>query len=141
MHEAHKPFTTQSQPAPHKRAPGSVTNKSRLTNKRWALSGVDMRSPVGRRFRDLCDGFEREAGGNLTETEKALVRQAAAMVLQAELLQASLVRGDPCSADDTIRLSSEARRILAPITARASRRTAGSPSALDEYLSREEVAP
>src|ERR1700676_1316966 len=117
MHDYHKPFTSTSQPAPHQRAPGSVTNKSRLTNKRWALSGVDMRSPVGRRFRDLCDGFEREAGGNLTETEKALIRTAGAMTLQSELLQAALVKGEPVNADDTIRLSSEARRILAPITA------------------------
>ncbi len=140
MHEARKPFTATSQPAPHRRAPGSVTNKSRVTNGRWVLSGTDMRTPSGRRFRDLCDGFEKEAGGNLTETEKALIRTAAAMVLQAELLQASLVRGEPVNADDTIRLSSEARRILAPITARASRRTAGSPSALDAYLE-SEAAP
>jgi hypothetical protein len=122
-----------------RRAPGYVTNRSRLTNRKWILAGVDMRTPRGRRFRDLCVGFALEAGGDPTETERALIRQAAAMVLTAETLQSAMVRGDVVNADDVIRLSSEARRILAPITQRASRRakaTAG-PSALDEYLSRE----
>jgi hypothetical protein len=136
MHEGHNGFTATSQPAPHKRAPGSVTNKSRVTNGRWVLDGVDMRTPSARRFRDLCNGFEKEAGGNLTETERAMVRQAAAMVLQAEALQARLVRGDVAvSADDTIRLTSEARRVLAPINGRDRKRE--TPSALDAYLSDE----
>ncbi|MFY9957731.1 hypothetical protein [Bradyrhizobium sp.] len=92
-----------------------------------------MRSPAGRRFRDLCDGFEHEAGGTLTETEKTLVRQAAAMTLQAEALQSSIVRGESVPAYDLIRLTSEARRILAPIVAKASLRKTVEPT-LHDYL-------
>jgi hypothetical protein len=137
MHEGTKLFSREYQPDPGRRSHGG--NRSAVTGRRWVLAGVDMRKPSGRRFRDLCVGFAKEIGGEVSEAERALIRQAAAMTLQAELLQAALARGEVVNADDTIRLSSEARRIMASITARASRRTAaaGSPSALDEYLSRE----
>lgn len=142
MTDTRSPIAATSKPKQQRRAPGAVTNRSRLTNQRWALYGVDNRSTAARRFRDLCIGFAREAGADLTETETTLIRQAAATSLQSEALQAQLARGEPVDTDMIIRLSSEARRILAPITARAGRRakaTAG-PSALDEYLAREAPA-
>ena len=117
-----------------------MTSRSAVTG-RWILDGVDMRSPQGRRFRDLCCAFEKQIGRDLSATERTLVRQAAAMTLRAEAMQGALVRGDGVTIDDLIRLTSEIRRILAPIIAMAGRRTAGKPSALDEYLSREEAAP
>ena len=36
-----------------------------------------MRTPAGRRFRDLCRAFAAEIGGTLTEFEMSLIRQAA----------------------------------------------------------------
>jgi hypothetical protein len=141
MQDDRSPFAATSTPKQQRRAPGAVTNRSRLTNQRWALHGVDNRSTAARRFRDLCIGFAREAGADLTETETTLIRQAAATSLQSEALQAQLARGEPVDTDMIIRLSSEARRILAPITARAARRTgAQGASALDEYLARETPA-
>jgi hypothetical protein len=38
MHETRNEFTATSQPKPHKRVTGSVTNKSRITNGRWLLA-------------------------------------------------------------------------------------------------------
>jgi hypothetical protein len=129
-------FTSTNQPKNRASAPGSVTSKSKVTNGKWVLAGVDMRTPAGRRFRDLCNGFEKEAGGNLTETERSLVRQAAAVTLRAEAMQSALVRGARgVRFDDVIRLSSEARRLLAPINAAGRRKAA--PHSLDAYPARE----
>jgi hypothetical protein len=142
MQDNRSPFAATSTPKQQRRAPGAVTNRSRLTNQRWALEGVDNRLTPARRFRDLCVAYAKEAGDDLSETERSMIRSAAAMTLQSETLQAQLARGKPVSSDMVIRLASEARRILQPISERASRRKAapGTPSALDEYLAREEVA-
>ena len=134
-----------SSPKPQRRAPGAITNRSRLTNQRWALEGVDNRLTPARRFRDLCVGYAREAGDDLTETERSMIRSAAAMTLQSETLQAQLARGEPVSSDMVIRLASEARRILAPISERAHRRskaTVGGQVRLQQYLDLDgEAAP
>ncbi|QIG91978.1 hypothetical protein [Bradyrhizobium sp. 6(2017)] len=114
MHDSHNAFTSTSQPAPHKRAPGSVTNRSVVTNKPWALPGIDNRLPQARRFRDLCKQFAEEAGGTnkLSEAERAHVRQAATLILRAEALQNAQVLGELVDGDEAIRLSSEIRRLL-----------------------------
>jgi hypothetical protein len=123
------------QPALKKRAHGSVTSRSRVTNGRWILEGIDNRLPMARRFRDLCKAFAAEAGGTLTESEKGLIRQAAAISIQAEALQASIVSGKDVSADEVIRLSGEARRTLQPIMAKAEQRKSAEPVAdLAAYL-------
>lgn len=122
-----------TQPAPRKRASGLATSQSRVTNGRWILEGVDNRLPMARRFRDLCKAYAAEAGGNLSESEKGLIRQAACMSIRAEALQAAIVSGEIVSADDVIRLSSEARRTLQPIIAKASRHKAAEPT-LHDYL-------
>src|SRR4051812_7602658 len=114
MHDVRTAFTSTSQPAPHKRAPGSITNRSVVTNKPWALPGIDNRLPQARRFRDLCKQFAEDAGGLslLCEAEKAQVRQAAMLTLRAEALQNAQVLGELVDGDEAIRLSSEIRRLL-----------------------------
>ena len=56
------------------------------TKARWGLSG---RSSAAHRFRDICRSYEAEAGCNVTEVERDLIRQAAALTLRAEQLQAA----------------------------------------------------
>jgi hypothetical protein len=48
-----------------------------------------------------------------------LVKQAAALALRAESMQADIVSGEAVDHDSLIRLSSEARRILSSIKRRA----------------------
>ena len=110
---------------------GSRTNRSRITNGTRLLAGVDGRSATARRFRDLIVDLVAEVGDGLSTSEFGLIRQAAAMTLHAELLQASIVRGEAVSADELIRLSSEARRILASLRRRG---PAKSRSGVAEYL-------
>jgi hypothetical protein len=45
-----------------KAAPRPRNNRSGLTNNIFRLPGVDMRSPRGRRYRDLCDALIAEFG-------------------------------------------------------------------------------
>ena len=88
--------------------------RSRLTNSLHALPGVDGRSVDARRFRDLAMAFADELGGAaaLGDAEQALIRQAAAMVLQAEKLQGAAVRGEDIDLEQMTRLSNAATRAL-----------------------------
>ena len=75
---------------------------------------------MARRFKDLIANFSRDLGGleTLTESEHALIRQAASLVVQAERLQADVVNGRRVDPDELIRLTSESRRALASIRKR-----------------------
>jgi hypothetical protein len=136
MHDERRLFTSNSQPAPHRRASGSVTNRSRVSNGEWVLEGVDNRLPQARRFRDLCRAFANLAGGELSEPDKLQVRQAALLALRSEVLQTAQVAGEPVDNDEVIRIGSELRRALAPIVARgeARRPEAGCTPELRDYL-------
>ncbi len=94
-----------------------LTARSRVTNGRRTLEGVDGRSASARRFRDLLESFSAEYGGvgSLNETTRALIRQAASLTIRAEQLQAAIVRGEPVDPDELIRLTNTARRTLAGI--------------------------
>ncbi|MBR0797358.1 hypothetical protein JQ615_18380 [Bradyrhizobium jicamae] len=100
-----------------------------MTNKPWALPGIDNRLPQARRFRDLCKQFAEDAGGidRLSEAEKAQVRQAAMLTLRAEALQNAQVRGELVNGDEAIRLSSEIRRLLDNLKTRARKLEASQP--------------
>jgi hypothetical protein len=88
---------------------------------RKRLLAPKFRTPLAsiRRFNDLVTQFTREVGRDLLAGEREMVRQAAAIMLRAEQLQAGLVKGEPVNPDELIRLSSEARRALRIIKASA----------------------
>jgi hypothetical protein len=84
---------------------------------RERLPAPKFRSPRGsvRRFNTLVHQYARELGfdeRSLLTAECELIRQAAALALRAEQLQAGIVRGEPIDPDELIRLSSEGRRVL-----------------------------
>lgn len=89
--------------------------RSRVSNGTRLLDGIDGRSASARRFKDLIAGLARdEFGGaeNLSIAELSLLRQAAALMLSAEQMQAAVVRGEAMHADELVRVSSESRRVL-----------------------------
>jgi hypothetical protein len=68
-----------------------------------------------RRFNGLVLKFSQELLGArdaLTAAEHEMVRQAAAMMLRAEQLQAAIVSGEPVDPDELIRVTSEMRRAI-----------------------------
>jgi hypothetical protein len=125
MQIAHKPVTRSS-----------TTNRSAVTNGSRLLEGIDGRSPTARRFRDLVAAFEAEIGGNLTEAERGLIKQAAALTIRAEQLQADIVNGKPVDSDALIRISSTAKRILGAIGDKAAKRKPAVPSLHDHVARR-----
>lgn len=96
--------------------------RSAVTNGKRTLIGVRGASKFGRRYRDLVDLFSAEVGGVLTEIETAMVKQAAALAIQGEMMQAAIINGEPVNSDDLIRLSSEVRRLLDAIAEKSGKR-------------------
>jgi hypothetical protein len=115
---------------------GRATSRSRISNRSRLLPGVDGRSATARRFRDICAAYESEAGGNVTEVERDLIRQAAGLTLRAEQLQGAIVRGEAVDNDELIRLSSTAKRLLEAIRAKAAKNKPTGAAALQEYVAR-----
>jgi len=113
-----------------------ATVRSKVTNGTRLFQNVDGRSSLARRFRDLVRAYEAEAGGPLTEVERGLIRQAAALTLRSEEMQAAIVRGDDIDNDALIRISGEARRILSSILANAAKNKPATPSLQDHLAKR-----
>ena len=74
-----------------------------------------------RRLNQLIRELARDLGFNLdavTLAERGVLHQCATLMLQVEVAQDALVRGAVVDPDTTIRLSSEARRLLAGLRKR-----------------------
>ena len=97
--------------------------RSALTNGSLLPRGLDGRSAPARRYRDLILQFSHsiacERSAPLNPAELALVKQAAAITVRAEALQADIVRGEPVSDEDVVRLSNSAIRILTAVMNRS----------------------
>jgi hypothetical protein len=90
------------------------------------------KTPLARRRR--LNGLVRELAADLgfdlhavTRAEQAVLAQAATLLLQVEISQAELVGEGTIDPDTVIRLSSEARRLLSGLRARAQQDAASAP--------------
>ncbi|PDT24457.1 hypothetical protein CO674_07170 [Rhizobium hidalgonense] len=92
----------------------STRNRSAISNGSWLLEGVDNRSALGRRYRDLCMSFADDLGGaaSLNEPQRALVRQVAAVTVESEKLQAAIIRGEAVDAENLVRLNNLQARLV-----------------------------
>ena len=93
------------------------TARSRLTNGSSLLSGVDGRSTWARRMRDLIELHTSDLGGvdACSNAERALVRRAACLSLECELLESQFAtdgQSTPQSLDLYQRTSNSLRRLL-----------------------------
>jgi len=88
--------------------------RSAVTNDPLFLRGVDGRSMVARRYRDVAIALADDLGGQdkLSESSKILVRQAAALTVQVEGLQSKIVAGEDVNHEQLVRLSNVLGRIL-----------------------------
>jgi len=114
----------------------SVTRpRLRHTRGGTLLPRVDGRLLAARRYRTLVETFEAELGaGPLSAVDREMVRQAAAIALRAEELQTAIVAGHDVDTDDVVRLSSECRRILAGLKAKADKSKPTGPT-FQEFVS------
>lgn len=111
-----------------------LTTRSRITNGKQLLANVDGRTADARRYRDLCTSLADDLGGaaGLTEAQRALVRQASAVIVQSERLQASILRGELADSEQLVRLCNSATRILTRLGLK--RTVVQAPSRLDAML-------
>jgi hypothetical protein len=103
------------------------------------LPRIDARLVNSKRFRQLCEAFEAELGGNLNVIEQGLVTQACSLQIRIEALQSAIVAGADVDADQIIRLSSEHRRLLTSLRGKAARRQPPAPT-LQDHLARRAAA-
>jgi hypothetical protein len=107
------------------------TTRSRITNGKSLLANIDGRTADARRYRDLAASLADDLGGvaGLTEAQRALVRQAAAMIVQSEKLQGAVLRGELVDVEQLTRLANAATRILSRLGIRREQRRSVSPLA------------
>lgn len=77
------------------------THRSRVTNGKALLAGVDGRSLWARRFRDLLNLHIADLGGEdaITEAERAILRRAAALMTELERLEVQFANSEGADAD------------------------------------------
>lgn len=79
------------------------------------LAGVDGRSAMARRFREITCGIEADLGGDLTEAQRAILARAATLAVWAEAREEELARGEEFDAQMYATVSNTLRRLLADL--------------------------
>lgn len=75
----------------------------------------------------------------MTEPMRALVRQAAAVTVEAEKMQAAIVRGDAVDTEQLVRVTNTLARLMNLLKTKAKASKAGQRTALSEYLRTRQV--
>jgi hypothetical protein len=108
--------------------------KSRVSNGTQVLPGVDGRSLVARRYRDITSAVIADQGGlaRMSEARQQLIRRFAAAAVIAEQIEAKLANGEAVNIQEHALLSSTLTRLASRIGIDRRMRTI-TPS-LQEYL-------
>ena len=108
--------------------------RSAVSNGKEILPGVDGRSIVARRFRDIVSAIAVDQGGadRMSEARMQLVRRFAAAAVIAETIEAALANGEEINIQEHALLSSTLTRLASKIG--IDRRTRNITPSLREYL-------
>lgn len=117
---ANRPQTFRSAPAAR---PRTICSKS--TNDPRFVHGVDGRSKLMRRRRDLIALFVAELGGDVSATGMLEVIRAADATAIAENYRARALRGEAIVLDDLVRLENAATRAVKALGNKRQPRDAG----------------
>ncbi len=79
------------------------------------LAGVDGRSMMARRFREITTGIESDLGGDLTEAQKHLTARAACLACWCEEREAELANGQDFDVLQYSTVSNAMRRLLSDL--------------------------
>lgn len=104
--------------------------RSRVTNGKLFLSHVDHRSIAARRLRDLIAIYSQPFGGfvDADEPTRQLVRKAAMLTLQSELLETKSAAGEEVNPITYTTLANSLSRVLAKLEAKRPKTTVPAPS-------------
>jgi hypothetical protein len=94
-----------------------VRCRTGIATGRDVLNGVDGRSHVARRYREVGALIASDVGGSehLSEAQKQLVRSAAGLVVLRERLDALAANGEPVDSGEYCALANTLRRLLATL--------------------------
>jgi hypothetical protein len=114
--------------------------RSRLTNKKDLLPGVDGRTVIYRRFRDIASQVAIDQGGvnRLSEARLQLVRRFSAACVLAEQLEADLANGQEIDVERHALLCSTLTRLAQRIG--IDRRAKNITPSVKDYLEHVEAA-
>ena len=114
--------------------------RSRVTNGRDILPGVDGRSHLARRYHDIVAALAADQGGldQMSEARLQLIRRFAASACMAESMEASLANGNPIDIAQHSLLSSTLVRLAQRIG--VNRLPKNITPTLAEYLDEADVA-
>jgi hypothetical protein len=121
---------------------GKPQSRSRVTNGKSLLEGVDGRSTWVRRLRDLMGLHLADLGGeeNTSEAERSIIRRAATLTVELERLELRFAlagEADVADLDQYQRTANSLRRLLEAVGIRRRPRTV---TKLADYLMTGEVA-
>lgn len=120
-------------------ATASPSQRSRVSNGTAILPGVDGRSALARRYRDLVAALSSDLEAGQSQAAGFQIRNAASLQLHAEELTARLVRGEAIDPEAITRATNGANRALAalrPKPAANRRRPGQSGGSVTDYLAR-----
>jgi hypothetical protein len=108
-------------------------NRSRVSNGRDILPGVDGRSLMGRRYRDISAQIIHDQGGPdmCSESRLQLIRRFSAAAVIAEHMEARLAQGEPIDIGEHALLCSTLARLASRI---GINRVAKPIPTLEQYL-------
>jgi hypothetical protein len=92
--------------------------RTKLANGRRILEGIDGRSYIARRYKELGALITRDVAPDpdqLTEAQRQLIRSAAGLVVIREALDVKAVNGEPIDAGEYCAVSNTLRRVLISI--------------------------
>jgi hypothetical protein len=111
--------------------------RSKVTNGRVLIAGVDQRSPWVRRCKDVIASHISDLGGadNTSAAERSIVRRASVLTVELERLEARFALAGEASAEDLdvyARIAGNLRRLLEAVGMQ--RRARDVSPTLDQYL-------
>jgi hypothetical protein len=118
----------------HRVGKPAAAQRSRITNGKELLPGLDMRSAMARRFKDITSAIYVDQGGEdrCSESRKQLIRRFAAAAVIAEQMESRLANGESISITEHAQLASTLVRIAQRIG--INRRARDITPALPDYL-------
>ncbi len=96
------------------------------------LVGVDGRSLMARRFREIVHSIDSDLGGDLTEAQRHLVARAATLAIWCEARESELAAGNEFDAAAYATIANALRRLLADLG--LERRMRNITTSLSDYL-------
>ncbi|MFN3473841.1 MAG: hypothetical protein ACK4ZW_07325 [Blastomonas sp.] len=103
---------TRTRKAPEPPLPQFATRKGTGSA---VLVGVDGRSQMARRYREITASIESDLGGDLTEAQRHLIARSATLAIWCEAREAELANGAEFDAAAYATISNALRRLLSDL--------------------------